>query len=426
MFLLRLLVLAMFLALIALLAAPVVLLYQGVQPEPLVRSAASARQEDVGRIKALLRQHDPRGLRDGETRTLTVSERDLNLGLRLVMPLAEIQGSQISLSVGLGKLDYTLSLPTNPLGDYLNVSMLVSEDGGEFALDSVQVGEIRLPGRVLAPLVMLADNRLKSQFEEYKGAREALQAVSIGSGEVSFSYRWDNALAKQIEQRGREVLLPAADRERALAYYHVLASTSRSVAGRTSLDRLLQPLFETARQRSGDGDAAAENRALFLVLGTVLNRSSVHRLVGGNAADLAPGHHYVQWTLHGRGDLAQHFSISAAIATAGGGGLADTIGVFKELDDSRDGTGFSFADLLADRAGVELAMAAIGADGQRIQRVMAADSLQESDFMPPIDRLPEGLMEMEFKQRYRDLDDARYANVKNEINTRIARLSIHN
>jgi hypothetical protein len=365
-------------------------------------------------------------LRDGETRTLTVSERDLNLGLRLVMPLAEIQGSQISLSVGLGKLDYTLSLPTNPLGDYLNVSMLVSEDGGEFALDSVQVGEISLPGRLLAPLVMLADNRLKSQFEEYKGAREALQSVSIGSGEVSFSYRWDNALAKQIEQRGREVLLPAADRERALAYYHVLASTSRSVAGRTSLDRLLQPLFETARQRSGYGDVVAENRALFLVLGTVLNRSSVHRLVGGNAADLAPGHHYVQWTLHGRGDLAQHFSISAAIATAGGGGLADTIGVFKELDDSRDGTGFSFADLLADRAGVELAMAAIGADGQRIQRVMAADSLHESDFMPPIDRLPEGLMEMEFKQRYRDLDDARYANVKNEINTRIARLSIHN
>jgi hypothetical protein len=45
--------------------------------------------------------------------------------------------------------------------------------------------------------------------------------------------------------------------------------------------------------------------------------------------------------------------------------------------------------------------------------------------MPPINQLPEGLMELEFKQRYRDLDDARYANVKREIDTRIARLPIH-
>ena len=42
-------------------------------------------------------------------------------------------------------------------------------------------------------------------------------------------------------------------------------------------------------------------------------------------------------------------TLSAAIAAAGGGVLADTIGVFKELDDSRGGSGFSFIDLLADR-----------------------------------------------------------------------------
>jgi uncharacterized protein YfiM (DUF2279 family) len=249
--------------------------------------------------------------------------------------------------------------------------------------------------------------------------------VALRSDEVSFTYRWNKALAKQIEQRGREVLLPAADRERAVAYYQVLARISRTVGGSASLDQLLQPLFEAAGKRSDDGDAAAENRALLLVLGTVLNRSSVHRLVGGDVADLAPGHRYVQWTLHGRGDLAQHFSISAAIATAGGGVLADAIGVFKELDDSRGGSGFSFPDLLADRAGVELAAAATDADARRIQRVMADDALRESDFMPPINHLPEGLMEMEFKQRYRDLDDARYADVKREIDTRIARLPIY-
>jgi hypothetical protein len=56
---------------------------------------------------------------------------------------------------------------------------------------------------------------------------------------------------------------------------------------------------------------------------------------------------------------------------------------------------------------------------------MASDTLSETDFMPPIDALPEGLMEMEFKQRYRDLDDARYGFVKNDIEQRLALLPIY-
>jgi uncharacterized protein YfiM (DUF2279 family) len=423
--LLRLVLLTIALVLAALLIFPAVLLYTGVQQEALVQSAAAARPQDVDRIQTLLRQHDPRDLRDGETRTLTVSERDLNLGLRSVLPLAQWQRSQLALDRGLGRVNYSLKLPANPLGNYFNLSVSVKEDAGELTLDQVQVGELNLPGWSLAPLVLFADNTLKRRFVEYRGAREALQAVSLQPGEMSVTYRWDRQLAKQLEQRGREVLLPAADRERALAYYRVLADTSRTVGARASLDQLLKPLFASASRRSADGDAAAENRALFLVLGTVLNRSSVYRLVGGNAADLEPGHRYVQWTLHGRGDLAQHFGISAAITAAGGGVLADSIGVFKELDDSRGGTGFSFADLLADRAGVELASAAVGRDAQRIQTAMSAKALRESDFMPAINGLPEGLMEMEFKQRYRDLDDARYAQVKGELETRIARLPIY-
>jgi uncharacterized protein YfiM (DUF2279 family) len=381
--------------------------------------------EDVERIKALLYQHDPRDLRDGETRTLTVSERDLNLGLDAVLPLPQWQRSGLALSNGLGTVNYSLKLPANPLGAYFNLSVSVREEAGELALEHAQVGELNLPGWSLAPLVFFADRALKNRFVEYKGAREALQQVSLQPGEVSVTYEWDKQLAKQLEQRGREVLLPAQDRERAIAYYRVLADTSRSVGARASLDKLLQPLFATAYARSANGDAAAENRVLFLVMGTVLNRSSVYRLVGGDPADLKPGHQYVLWTLHGRGDLAQHFGISAAISAAGGSVLADSIGVFKELDDSRGGTGFSFADLLADRAGVELATAATGADARHIQQTMAAESLHESDFMPALRDLPEGLMEMEFTQRYRDLDDARYAMVKRELDTRITSLPIN-
>ncbi|MDH3993667.1 MAG: hypothetical protein OEV47_12190, partial [Gammaproteobacteria bacterium] len=62
---------------------------------------------------------------------------------------------------------------------------------------------------------------------------------------------------------------------------------------------------------------------------------------------------------------------------------------------------------------------------QSVQRLMAEEGLQESDFMPSLDELPEGLMEMQFRQGFGDLDDARYGDVKREINTRLALLPLY-
>ncbi len=422
---LRRLLIALFLASLFALAAPVLLIYQGLQSRPLVEATASARQEDIERIKALLRANDPRTLRHGEVRTLTVSERDLNIALRSLLPLRDRQRARVALEVGRGTVHYTLETPGNPVGEYLNLSLSLRENGGALEPERLGGGAFSIPGWALKPLVTVLEYLLEQRIAEYREAREAIESVSLQGGEVAVTYRWDADLMAQIEARGRQAFLPPADRERALAYYRELAALSRQVGGSESLSRLLGTLFQLAVRRSGEGDAAAENRALFLVVGTVLNRSSIHRLVGGDAADLGPGHYYVHWTLAGRNDLARHFGISAAIAVAGGNVLADAIGAYKELDDSRGGSGFSFVDLLADRAGVELAVAATGSGADDVQRGMARDGLVESDFMPRLADLPEGLMELEFRQRYSDLDDARYGYVKREIDTRIAALPLH-
>jgi len=88
------------------------------------------------------------------------------------------------------------------------------------------------------------------------------------------------------------------------------------------------------------------------------------------------------------GRLAQHFLISAGIAAAGGSRLADAVGLFKELDDSRSGSGFSFTDLAADRAGVRFAESATGPNAARLQGLLA-DKAEESLFMPRVRDLPE-------------------------------------
>jgi hypothetical protein len=415
--------------LLALLVAPVVLFSLGVQEYALVQSVAGPTQDDVARLKQLLRDNDPRSLHDGQSHSFSISERDLNLGLRSVLPMAERQRSLVSLESGRGRLDYTFELPANPLGDYFNFSLLVAEQAGKLSVESVKPGQLTLPGWLFQPLFRFANFLLGKRFAEYQRADSALESVTIEVGELSVGYRWDKALAYQLEQRGRLLMLSGEDRERVLAYYQVLTRVSRKLSGNgistAPLEQLLQPLFELALLRSTHGDAAAENRALLLMLGTVLNRSAMQRLVGGDPLDLDPGHHYVRWTLHGRNDLAQHFGVSAAIAAAGGGVLADAIGVFKELDDSRGGSGFSFADLLADRSGVELALAASGQQAQEVQLRLASNQFGQAGFMPPIDHLPEGIQELEFKQRFSDLDDERYALVNREVETRISALALY-
>ena len=131
-------------------------------------------------------------------------------------------------------------------------------------------------------------------------------------------------------------------------------------------------------------------------------------------------------TLIKRHDLAQHFLVSAAIAVSAGSGLANLVGLFKEMDDSRGGSGFSFADLIADRAGVKLGEIAIASSNQAIllQRQMQKP-VHEFDFMPRVDQLPEGIMELEFKRKYRDLDSATYRIVNTEIEHRIAACLIY-
>ena len=64
-------------------------------------------------------------------------------------------------------------------------------------------------------------------------------------------------------------------------------------------------------------------------------------------------------TLDGREDFAKHFIVSAAIAAFADTALADAIGLYKEIDDARYGSGFSFNDIAADRAGTKFGEKAV-------------------------------------------------------------------
>ena len=78
-------------------------------------------------------------------------------------------------------------------------------------------------------------------------------------------------------------------------------------------------------------------------------------------------------TLDGRDDFAKHFMVSAAIAAYADTALSDAIGLYKEIEDSRIGSGFSFNDIAADRAGTKFGEKAVvsEASAQQLQRRVA-------------------------------------------------------
>jgi hypothetical protein len=125
-------------------------------------------------------------------------------------------------------------------------------------------------------------------------------------------------------------------------------------------------------------------------------------------------------TVHGRHDLCQHFVVSCALAAVGGPEAAETAGLLKEVLDSRPGgSGFSFADLAADMAGVAFARQLLASPAllERVERSFTAP-----DYALSPTGLVENLSEAEFVRRYGGTDDERFRKAQEALRQRVLAL----
>ena len=124
----------------------------------------------------------------------------------------------------------------------------------------------------------------------------------------------------------------------------------------------------------------------------------------------------------GRQDTPQHLLVSAVLSAEGGAGLANVIGLYKEVADSKGGSGFSFNDLAADRAGTRLGQLAVR-DPLAFQARLAA-GVQELDLLPVVADLPEALTQREFQARYGGVGGTAYKLMLQDIEARLDRLAL--
>lgn len=123
----------------------------------------------------------------------------------------------------------------------------------------------------------------------------------------------------------------------------------------------------------------------------------------------------------GREDLLKHFVVSAAMTALLGEKEANLWGVGKELADAtrEAGTGFSFADLAADRAGVRFAKGVL-AGSPPVAGL--ATSFRIDNYLPAVDGLAEGLKVADVVKTYGGQGDPRFEAQINEIDRRIEAL----
>ncbi|TWT87740.1 hypothetical protein Mal64_32830 [Pseudobythopirellula maris] len=143
------------------------------------------------------------------------------------------------------------------------------------------------------------------------------------------------------------------------------------------------------------------------------DRSATPKLTRAALAAVKP-------TVRGRVDLAKHFFVSAGLALRAGDEQARAIGLAKELVDSQGGTGFSFADLAADRAGVRFGREV--AEG-RVAMASLAAGFRPADYCPAVDGLQEGLTLQDVIGRYGGQGDPRFDAELAGIDGRIDRLT---
>ena len=131
-------------------------------------------------------------------------------------------------------------------------------------------------------------------------------------------------------------------------------------------------------------------------------------------------------TLGGRHDLAKHFLLSAAMAATIDPHFTRAMGEWKELDDSLPGgSGFSFVDLTADRAGLHLARAAVDPERAEAIAALLAQATDAQLFPAAAHRLDEGLADAEFRKSYGGLDTMTYAEAVRRVDRLLERLPLY-
>jgi hypothetical protein len=291
--------------------------------------------------------------------------------------------------------------------------------------ERLRIGRVPIPKFVQDACLPLVVSKLLEDPDIARGVAltDSLR-LTPGAGDLVYrsgDYRRSNVhslLAKLCQN-------PDVRMETGIQIRHLVEAAATLPEGEPRFAAFVETAFELARRRSAQRDPVAENRGAILALAILLGHPRVETLVGpvtdGDLRKQA-SRSVGRVTLRGREDWTRHFFVSAGLTLLSNDELSDGAGLFKEeIDAAKGGSGFSFADLLADRAGTEFALAATrdAESARKMQKRLSAGFPVEHVF-PDAAGLPEQIPDAELQSVYGGVGGRQYGEMVAEIERRIA------
>ena len=380
--------------------------------EPLVRDTPAVTSEEKRRLYNLLRDKNPKGVLAGATRSLSLDSHDIDVLLAWGLPVVVGEGrgaarvdllpsrtAQMSLTVPFG----TPAGGTRYLNIVAGARLQIDQGRVSVADPTLRLGRLALPGpplRWLAPLL----GRLVEAERRARPVLAGVESLEIGPGRATLVIRRmdlpPGVLASFIWGTGSNEEMRLAVRS---YVERLLEVAPRLPHGEPRLGAAVEGAFAHARARSATSPPVLENRAALLALGLLLGHRHVEELVGPvmDERDWRRAASLARTTLRGRDDWTKHFFVSAALTVLSAQAPSDAIGLLKEELDAGGGSGFSFGDLLADRAGTTFALLATQDDvAARSLQARLAAGFRVEDFFPEAADLPENIQAAELEARY--------------------------
>jgi len=384
---------------------------------PLIQATWLLTPADLKRAKSIL--HSNRQAANQLVR-LQLTERDLNIAATYLLNLYTDNQTYIKLNTESIHFTICLKLPKNLFGSHLNIQFqLYAPPFRTPKIQDLHIGQLQIPNIYAGLLIekTIQYTRLKQYLDLIS---QNLKKFELLPQQLNITYQLPTDTLNKIQK----LLTPNLD-ERALAQYQAIlnqAIQQHNPAWRLSLSEILQPLFNLAEQRSTASNAIAENQLVIFIANRYVNHSS-RLLQIPQKNQIMPRYNVY---LYKRIDMAQHFMWSAMISASSNSQLAQAIGLEKELNDADRGSGFSFIDLAADRAGMTLGEYATASPEQamKLQQKMASINSYHA-FMPNFLDLPENLSAKAFKIRYQSVYSPQYQRTLQDIDQRIATCPIY-
>lgn len=406
-----------------LLLTPVVLWFALTSSHPLVPERAAPTAEQVGAGRDVYRQLIIGGKRPGVVLVLGPAQLD---GLGALVSHAfrpdaltmQVRGDALRLA-GTHRL---------PLGRWLNMSATAEAQRAGFPRMRITIGTVTLPPLVSRWAMQLGRFLLNLRGANIPPLDQIVQQLSVAGGTATLTASPEASWA--LVNRTAGVVEVSVNAEDVVSAYCSLTALQR----RSPSGDFAEQVRRAFSLPVGGGSRADFNRATFIALGMLLVDQSVGDYANAphdqvKRCAIPP----VSTSIYYRTDWPLHWTLSAAIAAGGGVQLSEAFGEWKELADSLarqsrfalgDPSGFSMADLAADRAGFGTARAAVQPDrSEEIARRLSQAKPEQLIPQALVER-EDGLTNADFIHRYGGLDDPRFKARAKEIDAMLEKTGL--